>query len=940
MKHLWLIGIILLALNTQAKTVKAAYVTDKAPAIKLDGKLDEAVWQQAKPQSGFQFPAARAQSRSFAQTDFRLIAAPNGIYIGITCQEPQMAKIKPEEPQTRNLTRVFEREHIEIFISPENNSNCFYQFAVSIDNSQWNQYFIEGGTAQMEIYNALWQSEVFRGADFWSVEVYIPYSAFYHTAANVWQNQWMFNVTRNRSLGQLREITSWSKLERKFTEPGNFNIITGMPLKSPETDLNISMVKFSPEKQSDGVMTGPLQITLTSGVARPDAEFKFGEPFNRTFKQAIRQGLNEFSISGIALPVSFDGRPFPLKIEAFAKDGQCIGGRYYDLIAKYEPCRITISEPFYRNTYFPDETPGKITGSVQLQLPDGAKVKLSLDGAGLKSEQELTVQNRQIEFSFDASAMTYGSATLTVEGSLKAQAQVHRLTPPVNSSYARIDKYGRYIRNGKPFLFLGWRGAPDYLVSQKLLEKYPKAQDRCSVINSAGAEIWLSEDKLLPAERERAQRGEYPSPEFIEKLKAKVLENRDRDIMGYLVGHEPECRGISPEFLKHCYQLVKELDPYHPVICATRSPERYIDTADLFRVHPYLDPMVNAKGQRQMKSPLLIKNVCQEVIQAGHDRKALWVTLGTFAYNFLNIYSVPPTFEEANCMFWLSVANGARGFYTYIYYQSFETQELKEGTDFIYYSLDRLRDYLMTTEPNLPIQVTGDGVDAAIKTHDGKIMAVAVNLLPQPNKITLSSDAFKKYPQLLEFRGSRTFKPSNNSLSIDLKPYEAIVMTDTQEDQNLSGITALRAQINQWNEARKNSKNILLGKNREIEYNTSNNLAASSSGGTIMLKSLLTDGESDAIAWLAKNTKESWIEAIFTGFTPEFNRIVLHGYPLAQVQLYSWERGQYHPLKPDDVKAEKYRVEMAFKEKQEVVKLKIVFPQSKHRAELYELEMY
>ncbi len=899
-----------------------------ATGISIDGRLDEKEWAHAKEYGGFRNLKGREQLKN-QPTWFKLIQADNGVYVGVNCTEPNIAGIKEPEKLPENHGNVFNRDHIELFFSPAKDRDSYYQFAIDIGNSKWCQYFVEGGNSAFEKFHCLWESAVHRGKDFWSVEIFIPYSAFYHTFSSDLASEWYINVGRQRKSAKPLETTCWSPLVASFTEPYNFNTVRGFKPKTPAMDFSIRGMKYTVTGEKDGFLNGTVTIDLATTVAKKAGKIDLGSPFNCTLKHpALKNGNNVLNFTNIKVPADSNGKFFSTKID-FGE----LGGRYYKFMIQYIPCVIKLDTPCYRNSFYPDETPEYIEGTLFANVENGTEITMTIAGAGLDQSKKLKITDGKVNFSFDAGKMEIGTALITVNaGKYTSKLEVKRLPMPANGQWSRINREGVYVRNGKPEFFLGWRGGEGYLVSKKNLKRWPHAKDRCPVVNSLGSELWI--DNLVKPEMPRATRDVEPSPEYMAKLREQILKHKDKNLMGWMLGEEPECRNISPVYLKYAYDLIKELDPYNPVICCTRSPREYIGTADLFRVHPYLSPVEDEKGNRKMKSPTFIGKVCNEASEAGQGRKGLWVTLGFFAYNFINSWATPPNYDECSCMTWTAVINGAKGFFTYIYYQTFESHELMLASDFLYISLDRLSGYIMSNEADGDVDVISDSpVEARIKRKDGRYILIVSNQSPAPADATITSSLLKS--RLLEFRGDRTFTPEKGRLELKLAPYEAFVLTTHKEDEGLEKLSSLRAKVKEHNDKAANSGNILYGRGREIEFSTGSKTFFT--GNSSVLKNLLTNGVDHDLAWRSKTLNNS-LEMIFQAFDPVFNRIVIHGALLDGLELYSWERGKYNKLQPDEVKKEQFRTEFIFKEKQEVVKLKLQIP--KYRAELYEVEMY
>ena len=55
---------------------------------------------------------------------------------------------------------------------------------------------------------------------------------------------------------------------------------------------------------------------------------------------------------------------------------------------------------------------------------------------------------------------------------------------------------------------------------------------------------------------------EHKGKDLYPKLRKLVAETRnDRNIIGYYISDEPECRGVSPFYLRSLYLALRELDP-------------------------------------------------------------------------------------------------------------------------------------------------------------------------------------------------------------------------------------------------------------------------------------------------------------------------------------------------------------------------------------------
>ncbi|MCS7180522.1 MAG: carbohydrate binding family 9 domain-containing protein, partial [bacterium] len=230
----------------------------KKGEIKIDGKLEEDDWKNAKLYSGFNLLQSQGGGKPKADTSFRILTDENAIYLGIRCEEPYMNKLKSEFlPRDSSF---WEMDSVEIFIDPEGKGMNYYQFAVTASNSQFDSYWIEGGNTSGGYYSCLWESAVFKGENYWSVEVKIPLYCFYYTDSKDFSDTYLLNITRNRF--PVNELSTWAILDRGFHEVKKFRKFTNMPIKNPIYDIKITKTEVEIKNEE---LEGDLIIKLNVG---------------------------------------------------------------------------------------------------------------------------------------------------------------------------------------------------------------------------------------------------------------------------------------------------------------------------------------------------------------------------------------------------------------------------------------------------------------------------------------------------------------------------------------------------------------------------------------------------------------------------------------------------------------------------------------------------
>ncbi|MCX5642668.1 MAG: hypothetical protein NTY10_05525 [Candidatus Omnitrophica bacterium] len=679
--------------------------------VKIDGKLDEVSWQKAQPSSPFIWLPSMNETKKPAKTDFRMLVSPDAVYLGISCAEPEMGKFL-NVTKERDSAGLFGDECVEIFLDPTGKGVTYYQFALNAINAQWDMHFIESGNTAIASYSALWDSAIYKGADFWTAEVRIPLSVFYYTDSKAFSDTWLVNVTREKN--QYVELTTWSPLRGGFHEPDKFTKVAGMPRKDPRFDLRITNLQAyitSAEKN----FTGSLEIN-TSSTKLTAGEYLFslydaaGTALVPGQKVKVTEGEGTFTIDNLSF---VDTGKRTIKATLTSGKDELVNGIYFPLTVNYNPLVIDITEPFYANCIFPGQEVKKITGSVTLNLPleklRGGELTISL---GNQPPIKKKVADHIVNFTFDAASLTDGEYPLTCQvtaGGKKVAEQtvLIRKLAPAPGSCVYIDNNLRLIVNGKPIFARGWYGDERYMVGEEILKTMSHPTSK--FVNAWHCQVDMEAERLDTSEQKtgRVTKDVEPSALVFSEMQKNIEANRNNpNLLWYYLCDEPECRGISPVYLKQQYDFIKKLDPYHPVLIISRSPELYTGCADILSPHPYLSPIVDSSGKRSMRSPKEVRNQMRMVLSAGKGRIPAWHTPQAFSYGFIDKYADYPTFDEYSCMVYTGIVNGCTGITPFIYCAIFSCIDLRLGCDFVFETIAGMDEFLLSPEKPLPLKVT------------------------------------------------------------------------------------------------------------------------------------------------------------------------------------------------------------------------------------------
>ncbi|MBE6373368.1 MAG: hypothetical protein E7055_15035 [Lentisphaerae bacterium] len=929
-------GVLSLFTAVWMLSAQDAQVAELNGKIVLDGKLDEPAWQQAVPHSNFQLMKARnkAGRKPSAQTEFRILADPTHIYLGIRCPEPQMNKIRMIGKD--KSTNIWGDDAVEVFLAPCGHKEKYYQFVVNAANTQYRQYYEEAGTIMPEEYGGLFESAVYRGDRFWNVELRIPLAAFYHTARPDWKTRWLVNVVRTRP--HAGEYSSWSVLTGKYHEPGSFRSMSGFPGKPAEQICFVKNAKVSlTDMKQDGSYTGKIRLQI-------NAEKK-SDPLTVSVKSDVIAGdaAGEIRLNRgknpLTLPAVFRNTgKTQLLISVKNAGGEEIAGREYVLTVKYQPLQFVFTRPFYARSFFPGQDSSRITGKI-LVSAEVETVALTADGKTC----QLPVRNGEAEFDIPNPknrTKTGLSASLSKNGKRIAECSAEiRVLPPTGRKMVWIESPGRLVVNGKRIFALGWYGGAGkggFMISEAFAEKYPSPAAKHPY--NFGAMVSITPASLIRSAGDggESNRDVYPSKAMVEKIHQRIDALRSRDFNYYYLADEPEYHGGSAVYLEHMYNIIKEADPYHPVMIITTTPETFINCADILNPHLYIQPAVDDHGRRSLGRPVAaVAEAAKQIMNLGRRDKLVFGTPQVFNYRSVNQYAVFPTFDETNAWIWALIACGGQGLTPFIYYDHASRPDLDLGMDYIYNSIDRLSGLL--TAPQEPGKVSADNrnVETRLLDTEQGLLLIAVNVSPEKQQTVVRSPVLEKYRSLYLFRedGMQTLDGGKFELSMD--PYQVHIYSSKKLDDGLFPLTELRSRIAAAEKKRCSSPSVLFEKGKRIEISSSQYAVTD----TCVLEDKLFDGVHDILAWRPIGGKAPWMELGFRKFTAKFSRLRIYGANLKAPEFSILKYGKWNILQPADIKQGKYWLELDFGKTFSTVKCRIDWKKWTRGLELYEIEL-
>lgn len=171
--------------------------------IKIDGILNENIWNIESPIKDFVEHYPDCGTEPFQETQAWLYYDDYGIYIGVKCLDHNVDSIS-KGLEVRDSGAGDHNDVVGIVLSPYNdNINGFY-FVLSASNVQTDAILSPNGLDNA--WDAVWYSETSINEDGWTAEYKIPYSALRFSKDDI-QN-WGFNILR--WVARKQEWSSWN----------------------------------------------------------------------------------------------------------------------------------------------------------------------------------------------------------------------------------------------------------------------------------------------------------------------------------------------------------------------------------------------------------------------------------------------------------------------------------------------------------------------------------------------------------------------------------------------------------------------------------------------------------------------------------------------------------------------------------------------------------
>ena len=875
--------------------------------ITIDGKLDEAVWESAKVFSGFKNLKSRGGGPAAADAEFRILSCEDRVYIGIKCIEPDIEWVVSKH----SMRSTWCTDCVEFFISPSGDGFEFYQFMVTLGDLAVCKFYSEAGNIQPDPYKPQWQHATYVGEDYWSAEIELPLTAFYMTSNDAWNSEWLLSVCRTRTSKDLGlQYCSWCDLVSGYIEPTNFRFVEGFPMRPEKNDVRISTAAVKINSKTDKGFEGEVVVTAT---VPQDGEYTFSGENMTAVDVTLKAGNNEFTA-----PCSFEKENrHSMELQLTRKSDGEVFKRWYPVRVAYEPIKLALTYPEFRGNFYPGQDYSKVVGKVIANKP----VTVTLEGPGIGTKT--AIPDADGSFTIDTSALEEGVAMLTITDGLDTLTKKIRRLAPSGHTMAWISG-GNLVIDGKPTLRRNM-----YAKYYRGGEAFKLRYDADNLHATEGVETAgsISPRRLMRGSDSpggEATFDQKPSDEMYRRVAAAIERSRDRDFVYYYLDDEPECRGVSPVYLRYLYEFVTDLDPYHVVLIGTRSAGSMVDCADWFECHPYINVQVR-DGMRYCARPInTLGKFVDEVLSINRTDKCVGFLPTCFSYEYASLYSDYPNFDEMICHTWAGILPGAKTLWPYAFHDLNDRAALYEGIRYLFSTFEALEDLVLHAKRTELIRNTK--AHAVHYTLNGEEMFVLANLVDEPQTVTLDGISGTWY----NFRHGDTITGN----TFQLKPYEVVIGTSKVRDAGLPTYQETAALVDKLEYERTHTGSVFFGREADMIINGE---PGSMNGEPGKGHYKLFDGVRDNYGWECSGAGK-YYEMDITKLAVTFSKVVVHGFQIDDMELKVRNNGELSVPAIKEVKDEQFSKTYILAEPITPDCLRLEF--GERRVELYEIEAF
>jgi hypothetical protein len=855
---------------------------ERAP--KLDGTLDDPVWKDATWQEGF--TELETGQPAETPTRFAVVFDDQSLYVAFRCVEPSLDKLEAKVT-TRDAPELDHDDVVELFVAPGPQRTDYYQFDINSKGTLADAAGLQSGTVRDVAWNAPVHVATSQGEGEWVVEMAVPLADM--ELGKSAPGDWGINVTRIRRAGGREQRSTFAPMTGSFQQPALF-----AALSLPGANFDALRWEVPPPaslsvvRENDfRLVKGKVSVKNLTGTLRPIAltpRLRQGDQVNAGKPVLDILDAGQSKAYEMTVPLPGNG---PQELEVVVTDRRdaksLFTRRAFAVNLEYTPISLTLREPVYQSAIYATQTVSHISGSLGISLSakelERASVAISFlpDNPAAQPLAETTVADvaSTVDFKLPIPELAEGRYHLKMSlrdahekevGSL--DRVIRKLAPAPSGVEWRIEEHGVLLRNGEPFLPVGWFGVPAAALKDSAAgcnvtwlyigpwQTVEDVRQRLDVIGATGgyAVIYPTVNNQRPEDFTNAP----IKVKDAELIRQRVRALKDHpSLLAWYLADEPEYHRVLPESVEQLRALISEEDPWHPTIVvnnAFSAIRQFAHGGDVTAPDPY--PFFQTGGRSSS-----MEKVGSFIAEAGaciRPGQAVWVVPQAHdTRDFGGKGERAPTFAESRNMVWQAVIAGARGVVWWAWgWVVPNTIDSTIGNGYLARELNALKSYVLApAEGGLEIIAPEEAmVRAALRTANGEKALCAANASTKAQDVVFKAPALAGQ-ELIVLGEERTVKvDADGTFSDRFDPYGTHVYLTDKAFAHFEPLSAVQKKIDDGNAARKKPGNLAFEESGAM-------LRTSSQGLYKPTPVWMLDGVRDGRGWSAKPFEGAdWVE--------------------------------------------------------------------------------
>ncbi|HEU5218045.1 MAG TPA: DUF5916 domain-containing protein [Gemmatimonadales bacterium] len=298
-------------LRPHAGGADAVAIATRATAPRIDGRLDDPVWERATPAGNFLQRDPEEGSPATERTEVRVIYDDEALFVGVRAFDSHPGQISA--PLARR-DETPPSDWVGVMIDSYFDHRTAFEFVVNPAGVKQDTYHFNDGERD-PTWDAIWQVGVTRDSTGWTAEFRIPWSQL--RFGNGPERRFGFNIWRK--INRTGELQHWKLMPRNAAgDASQYGELTGLAELKPRRKLEVTPYTVVGRTFSPAVAGNPFQ-TGSAGRATLGADLRYGLTSNLTLSAAFNPDFGQVEADPAVVNLSAQETFYPEKRPFFTE---------------------------------------------------------------------------------------------------------------------------------------------------------------------------------------------------------------------------------------------------------------------------------------------------------------------------------------------------------------------------------------------------------------------------------------------------------------------------------------------------------------------------------------------------------------------------------------------------------------------------------------------